>query len=95
MDYSWGTVNQRQKVDSCLRTYFSKLGMLVSDPVYKHIKSGFTDNVFMVSTKPDNLNNIQTVIFKEYLEDWHKKEIALFSFLKYDQISDIKNNLLY
>jgi len=78
MDYLWGTVNQRQEADFCLRTYFSKLGISVSDLIYKHIKSGFTDNVFMVSTKSDNLNGVQTVIFKEYLENWHKKEITIY-----------------
>lgn len=78
MTYMWGKLNQQPEVVECINKYYSDMGLNPSYFSFKHIKSGFTDNVFMVTVDFKSQDKSQSLIIKEYLKDWHQREIDVY-----------------
>lgn len=78
MDYIWGKVNHRLEIIESINQYYSVMNLKPSNFSFKHIKSGFTDNVFLATFYFNDQNKSQSLIIKEYLKDWHQKEINVY-----------------
>ncbi len=78
MNNLWGQINNRQEIELCLKKYFPRIGLVASSFEFKHLKSGFTDNVFLVQAMTGNIEVPPALIVKEYLQDWHQKEADIY-----------------
>jgi len=72
-----GKPNFKEKIQESISLYLSDWH---SPPTFtfRHIPSGFTDNVFLVEAAGSGGHDTQRFIAKEYLEVWHKKERVVY-----------------
>lgn len=75
MNIEWGKVNHQPNIEHSLAQQVSMEGASFS---FTHIKSGFTDNVFLVNVASSTGDQLGTFIAKEYLEKWHQKEQRVY-----------------
>lgn len=68
-------LKHRESVVSVLSSSEANIN-LVGEPVFTHIPSGFTDNVFRVDIS--TTNGPKKYIVKEYLKRWHQKERKVY-----------------
>lgn len=75
MSIEWGKVNHQTNIEHSLAQQVSVEGASFS---FTHIKSGFTDNVFLINLASSTGDQLGTFIAKEYLEEWHQKERKVY-----------------
>ncbi|OGM18123.1 hypothetical protein A2685_03215 [Candidatus Woesebacteria bacterium RIFCSPHIGHO2_01_FULL_37_10] len=75
MSIEWGKVNHQLDIENGLAQQVSIEGTSFS---FTHIKSGFTDNVFLINASSSAADQLGTFIAKEYLEEWHQKEQKVY-----------------
>ncbi len=76
---NWGKLQNKDIIISQIKDYCNKSNYNYNKPKFTHIKKGYTDNVFLC-----DINNEYKLIIKQYLEDWHIKELTVYK--------DILNN---
>jgi len=75
MNVERGKLTHREAIVDALLS--GKTGLSsVAEPIFTHIPSGFTDNVFRADVP--TIDGQKTFIVKEYLKGWHQKEKGVY-----------------
>jgi thiamine kinase-like enzyme len=76
----WGTFTREAELHAVLANYLAATDVAGEWSLQlRHIPSGFTDNVFLLSVVGDKGVLLAQFILKEYTEGWHKREAELYT----------------